>query len=161
WNFNDTSSLYVKFSHGWKGGHFNGGAVTPFDVISSVEPENVDSYETGLRSFWFDNRMMLNLTGFYYDYNNLQVFVLEQTPVGFPIPKLENAKSATVYGVELDFAASPIERMTLTYNFAWVKSLYNDFTVSLPFTFRPPKEGNLPRPQTQVLFNFDYSGNPL
>src|SRR5262249_25162731 len=161
WNFNETSQAYVKFSHGWKGGHFNGGAVTPFDVITAVKPENVDSYELGLRSFWLDNRVMLNLTGFYYDYQNLQVFVLEQTPIGFPIPKLENAQSATIYGAELDLAASPIEGATLTYNFAWVESLYNDLQIRLPFTVRPIREGSLPRPQRQILVEVDYSGNPL
>jgi len=161
WDFSEESQIYLKYSRGWKGGHFNGGAITPFDLITAVEPETVDSYEAGLRSFWFDQRWKLNLTGFYYDYQDLQVFIIEQTPVGFPIPKLVNAKSATVYGVEMEIQALPFEGMELEYNFAWVESRYNDFIVSLPFTIRPPREGNLPRPQFQIRKDFDYSGNPL
>jgi len=161
WDFSEESQIYLKYSRGWKGGHFNGGSVSVFDVITAVEPETVDSYEAGLRSYWFDQRLMLNLTGFYYDYQDLQVFIIEQTPLGFPIPKLVNAKNATVYGVELDLGASPLEGLTLTYNFAWVYSRYNDFMVSLPFTIRPPREGTLPRPIVLIRKDFDYSGNPL
>jgi iron complex outermembrane receptor protein len=162
WNYTESSSLYVKYSRGWKGGHFNGGAVTQFDVITGVDPEIVNSYEAGLRSLWFDDRLMLNTTGFYYDYQDLQVFQLEQTPGGFPIPKLVNANDAVVYGVELDVGASPLPGLNFTYNFAWVESEYVDFSVELPFRIRgerPPGGG--PRPTVRFREEFVYSGNPL
>ncbi len=162
WNFSEASSLYAKFSEGWKGGHFNGGAVTQFDIITSVRPEIVDSYEGGLRSLWFDDRLMLNATGFYYDYQDLQVFQLEQTPNGFPIPKLVNANDAIVYGVELDAGATPLPGLNLTYNFAWVESEYVDFVVMLPERIRPEKPpGGGPRPPVITRKTYDYSGNPL
>jgi iron complex outermembrane receptor protein len=162
WNYNEDGDLYAKYSRGWKGGHFNGGAVSSFDVVSSVEPEIVDSYEVGLRSYWFDRRLMLNTTAFYYDYQDLQVFTLEQTPLGFPIPKLVNANDATVYGVEVDIGATPIDRLTLTYNFSWVESEYKQFTVNLPFLIRPEdRPGSVPRPPFPVFKVIDYSGNPL
>ena len=94
WNYSEDSNLYIKYSRGWKGGHFNGGAVSIFDIITGVDPEIVDSYEAGLRSHWFDDRLTLNLTGFYYDYLDLQVFIVEQTALGYPIPKLVNASDA-------------------------------------------------------------------
>jgi iron complex outermembrane receptor protein len=162
WNFQEVSSLYAKYSRGWKGGHFNGGAITQFDVVSGVDPEIVDSYEGGLRSFWFDDRLMLNLTGFYYDYQDLQVFQLEQTDGGFPIAKLVNANDAIVYGIELDLGASPLAGLNLTYNFAWVESEYVDFKVTLPDKFRPDRQaGQVQRPPTIVRKTYDYSGNPL
>ncbi len=106
WNYSDDSNLYIKYSRGWKGGHFNGGAVSVFDIVTGVDPEVVDSYEVGLRSHWFDDRLTLNLTGFYYDYLDLQVFIIEQTPLGFPIPKLANASDA----MGLRRRAGPAER---------------------------------------------------
>ena len=162
WNFNEEGDLYLKYTRGWKGGHFNGGAVSTFDVITGVDPETVDSYEVGLRSYWFDHRLMLNLTGFYYDYKDLQVFTVVQTPLNFPIPKLVNANDATVYGVEVDFGATPIEHLDLTYNFSWVWSEYKEFSVLLPFLLRPEsRPGTQPRPPFTVFKEFDYSGNPL
>ncbi len=93
------SNVYIKYSRGWKGGHFNGGATTRFDVITGVDPEIVDSYELGLRSHWFDGRLMTNVTGFFYDYKDLQVFKLEQDPSGrFHAPSWSTPRTRTVYG---------------------------------------------------------------
>jgi iron complex outermembrane receptor protein len=105
---------------------------------------------------------MTNVTGFYYDYQDLQVFKIEQTPQqGFPIPKLVNAQSATIFGIELDLLASPIEGMQITFNFAWVDSEYDEFVTVLPFFFAQerPNGGNFP-PQI-IHVPFDYSGNTL
>jgi iron complex outermembrane receptor protein len=161
WNFREDANVYLKYTHGWKGGHFNGGATSEFDVVTGVDPETIDSYEVGLRSYWFDGRLMLNATGFYYDYSDLQVFIVEQTPAGFPIPKLVNAADTLVYGVELDLGAEPLPGLEFTYNFSWVKSEYKDFVVSLPFFFRQERVGPGGRPTNIVRFDFDYSGNPL
>ena len=156
WNYSDASNLYLKYDRGWKGGHFNGGATSIFDIITAVDPEIVDSYEVGLRSFWFDDRFMFNLTGFYYDYQDLQVFVVEQTPLGYPIPKLTNASDALVYGVELDLQTEPIDGLYLTLNAAWVESEYQEFVV----TFSDRVE--LPSPPTIIIERtFDYTGNTL
>jgi iron complex outermembrane receptor protein len=163
WNFNEESSLYVKYSRGWKGGHFNGGATSIFDIITGVEPETVDSYEGGLRSYWFDGRLMLNATGFYYDYQNLQVFIIQQTPLGYPIPKLVNASDAVVYGVEVDLGAQPLPGLNLTYNFAWVESEYLDFVVSFIEVDRPPKPCRAcpPPPPVLITRRYNYTANPL
>ena len=162
WLFREESNVYIKYSRGWKGGHFNGGAVAPFEVITSVDPETVDSYEFGLRSVWLDDRISINSTAFYYDYQDLQVFQLEQTPSGFPISKLENASDAVVYGIELDMIANPVPDLTLTFNAAWVESEYTEFIVALPFQIREDRQGGGPRPPAiKFLREFDYSGNPL
>jgi iron complex outermembrane receptor protein len=164
WFYDDQeNNVYFAYHRGWKGGHFNGGATSRFDIITGVDPEVVDSYELGLRAHWFDGRLMTNLTGFYYDYQDLQVFKLEQEPQdGFPIAKLVNAQSATVYGVELDLGAQPIDGMNITFNFAWVNSEYDEFVTDLPFKFaqeRPNGRGNFPA--ITIYKTFDYSGNTL
>ncbi len=161
WNFLEDADFYLKYSRGWKGGHFNGGAFSAFDIVTGVDPEKLDSYEAGLRSYWFDRRLMLNVTGFYYGYEDLQVFILEQTPAGFPITKLVNAADTLIYGVEVDLGAEPLPGLTFTYNFAWVDSEYRDFVISLPFEFGQERLPGGPRDPVQVRFNFDYSGNPM
>jgi len=150
------------FSLTWN--YFNGGAVSQFDIITGVEPEVVDSYEAGLRSSWFDNRLDLNLTGFYYDYLNLQVFIIEQTELGFPIPKLANASDAWVYGVELDMNAEPIDGLRITLNAAWVESEYKEFVVSFSERIVFPRQRGRPPPDPPFIIiprKFDYSGNTL
>jgi len=163
WDYSEESNVYLKFSRGWKGGHFNGGATSVFDIITGVDPETINAYEGGLRSYWFDRRLMFNVTGFYYDYQDLQVFVIQQTPLGYPISKLVNAADSVVYGVELDLGAEPLPGLNLTYNFAWVYSEYLDFTVGYTETFRPPRPcRTCPRPDPVLIpRTYDYTGNPL
>jgi iron complex outermembrane receptor protein len=164
WYYDDQeNNVYLAYHRGWKGGHFNGGATSRFDIITGVDPEVVDSYEIGLRANWFDARLMTNITGFYYDYKDLQVFKLEQEPQdGFPIAKLINAQHATIYGIEVDLLAQPIDGMNITFNAAWVESEYNEFLTTIPFFFsqeRPNGRGNTP--PIEIRLPFDYSGNTL
>jgi len=165
WNFTEASSLYMKYSRGWKGGHFNGGATSIFDIVTGVDPETVDSYEAGLRSYWFDDRLKLNISGFYYDYRDLQVFIISATKLGYPIPKLVNATDALIYGVELDLQAEPITGLHVTFNAAWVESEYEQFVITIPDLIRVPKDcRTCPPPDPiniTVLRKFDYSGNEL
>ena len=156
WYYDENeNNVYVKYSRGWKGGHFNGGAVSRVDIITGVRPEIVDSYEAGLRAHWFDGRLMTNVTGFFYDYQDLQVFKLEQDPKqSFTITKLVNAQSATVYGVELDLAAQPIEGMNITFNAAWVESIYDEFTILVPILFQPTETRRNTRSEAQKDFCF-------
>jgi iron complex outermembrane receptor protein len=112
-----------------------------------------------------ENRLNVNLTGFYYDYLDLQVFILEQTELGYPIPKLANASDATVYGVELDLFSEPIDGLRITLNAAWVESEYKDFVVTYSDKIRfsrPPRPAPPPDPKFIIVpREFDYSGNPL
>jgi len=165
WNYSEDSNLYIKYARGWKGGHFNGGATSIFDIITGVDPEIVDSYEAGLRSIWFEERLNFNLTGFYYDYQDLQVFIIEQTPLGYPIPKLVNASDATVYGIELDLTSEPIPGLYLTFNAAWVESEYEEFVVGLSQKIQRPRPcPRCPPPDPKFVWifrKFDYTGNTL
>ena len=161
WMFQGDNNVYIKYSRGWKGGHFNGGATGPYDVVTAVNPEIVDSYELGLRTNWLDERLSINTQGFYYDYQDLQVFQLEQTPLGFPVSKLVNASSATVYGIEVDLLASPIPDMSVTFNAAWVESDYTEFIVNLPFELKQERRPGPRPPPVRYTRQFDYSGNPL
>jgi iron complex outermembrane receptor protein len=162
YHFSDDTTVYAKYSRGWKGGHFNGGATTASStedatekILEPVDPESVDSWEMGLRSFWFDRRLMLNLTGFYYQYKDLQVFNLENQQGTQPVQLLINANDAEVYGIELDLHARPLPGLDIRAQGSWLESEYLDFTRTF---FR--RTGN--PPNVQVLpFTADFTGNRL
>jgi iron complex outermembrane receptor protein len=103
---------------------------------------------------------MLNVSGFYYDYQDLQVFIIEKTKF-YPITKLVNAESSTIYGVEVDVGAEPVPGLKLNYNFAWVESEYDDFSVAFTefFKFKPCRTC----PAVEIPFprEYVYTGNPL
>ena len=94
---------------------------------------------------------------------DLQVFIIEQTELGYPIPKLANASDAIVYGVELDLTSEPIDGLRLTLNAAWVESEYEEFVVTftdLVAQARPCNRCPMP-PPIPVARYFDYSANTL
>jgi iron complex outermembrane receptor protein len=151
-------SVYLKYSRGWKPGHFNGGAVFSGNIIEPVKPETVDSYEVGLQSSWFDARLTVDLTAFYYDYRDLQVFQLEQDSRGFPLFQLVNAQEATIYGTELDLHASPIEGLDLRFHMSFLESEYGEFGQNISVLGPRPAPG---LPPLIIEKTIDYSGNRL
>jgi iron complex outermembrane receptor protein len=159
WRPTEDVTIYGKYSRGWKGGGFNGGALDPISLADPFQPESVDSFEVGLKSFWFDRRLMLNLTGFYYDYDDLQVFNLERARGGVPVQQLINANDAEVFGVELDLHSRPLDglidldALDVRFNFGWLESRYKDFVDTF--------QKNVGRPSRLVELLIDYSGNRL
>ncbi|MFP6639563.1 MAG: TonB-dependent receptor, partial [Myxococcota bacterium] len=160
WQVLPDAEVAIKYNRGWKGGHFNGGAFDSFALVTPVRPEIVNSFELNGRSRWWDGRLILNGAFFLYDYQDLQVFQLEQTPRGFTIDQLINAKDARVYGVEVDLQAEPLDGLNIEFHWAWLHSYYLEFENELFFDYQV---GGPQPPPVRIRFShdFDYSGNPL
>jgi iron complex outermembrane receptor protein len=146
----DWFSLYVKYSRGWKPGHFNGGAILSRTLITPVDPESVDNVEVGFRSDWFDGRLGLDAGFFYAEYTDQQIFQVRVGESGGPpLPQLINAEAARILGMEADLTASPIEGLDIQLSMAFLDTEYEEFVntfferIQLPpgadprFVFRP------------------------
>ena len=82
--------IYGKVSTGFKGGGF--------DSVGDYKPETNTAYEVGLKKNFGDSgQHVFNLTGFYYDYKDLQVSVLLDTALG---GQTFNAGKAKIWGIE-------------------------------------------------------------
>jgi outer membrane receptor protein involved in Fe transport len=170
YRFNEDVSAYWKYSRGWKGGHFNASAlVEEVDAgLQPVEPETIDAFEVGLRGRFLDGRLGLGVAGFYYEYTNYQVFVVEDDLGAPPTYKIINANDAEVYGAELDFRAEPLagwvpnafDGLVLTGRLGWLETQFLDFTDEVyrqqTFITENGTQGSRALP---VLV--DYSGNQL
>jgi iron complex outermembrane receptor protein len=146
--------IYVKYSRGWKPGHFNGGTLFSSQLIDPVDLETVDSFEAGIRTEWFDGVVSLDVTGFTYAYRNLQVFLVKQDSRGFTVAQLENSERANVNGVELELHTMPVEGLQVSFAGAWLDSAYTEFGTT--YDRRVP--GN---PPTVEQVDVDFSGNRL
>lgn len=80
WDLKDalggSSNLYAFYSRGYKSGGLNSPCSAEPGVICGAptfRPEFINSYEIGLKNQFLDNRLTLNLTGFYYDYKDYQI----------------------------------------------------------------------------------------
>jgi iron complex outermembrane recepter protein len=121
WTPADNLMLYVSATRGFKSGGYNfssnDASTAPF------APEKVWSYEVGVKSSWFDHRLRANLTGFYYDYTNLQV----QEIIGPAEESITNAATATNKGIELEVAARPVSGLDLIVNMATLDATYSKY----------------------------------
>jgi outer membrane receptor protein involved in Fe transport len=95
--FGDDHLLYTKIDRGAKSGGFRAGQVGEY------KPERIWAYVTGTKSQFFDQRLTVNLEGFFYNYQDLQIVVIDGATL-----RTENT-DARMYGWDLEASASPIE----------------------------------------------------
>ena len=73
WRPTNDTLVYGSYSRGYKGGGFNPGNLTGTGFNSAFAPEFINAIEVGTKNTLFDRKLMLNLTGFYYDYKGYQI----------------------------------------------------------------------------------------
>jgi iron complex outermembrane receptor protein len=120
---------YVTYSVGGRGGGPNPVANLPAGAPTTVKPENLDNYEVGLKSAFFDQRLQVNLAAFVmFDRNYITNETSNVGPV--PITFLGNAKMAESRGIELDLRAQPVDGLTTFASFTYDDTFFQSFTNS-------------------------------
>ena len=88
-----------------------------------ADPERLRAYEAGLKMSFFDRRLIVNPTAFYYIYKDRQSGLLFISPItGFPTGSLANIPLAHVKGAEVEVVARPTPQLTLNGTFAYLDS---------------------------------------
>jgi len=125
---NDNTLLYASASRGFKSGGFN----TFADVSQPVnlfDPEFVWNYEAGLKAALFERSLRMGVTAFYSDYTNLQQTLFRINPqTNVRYPRVENAASASISGVELDLEAIPVRGLRLRASATWLDAQFGHLT---------------------------------
>lgn len=117
--------VYGSVATGFKSGGFNTLNFGP-EVDTSYDEEEVTNYEIGMKGQFLDDSLQLNLSGFYYEYDNLQELRL----VGQPIPSYNLRNSdAEGYGAEIEAMWVPNEHWRIGGNYSWLETEYTDFTL--------------------------------
>lgn len=151
WIVAEDALVYASLATGFKSGGYTGSASTAERATTPFDSEKATNLEIGMKSQWWDNRLRLNVSVFYTDYEDLQVtrFFL---PAGGTFGEFitENAATATIDGVEIEFTILPLEHLELGGSFAYLSTEFNDFN---PTTANDDGAGNPTIP--------DYSGNKL
>lgn len=112
--------VYASWGRGHKSGGFNDSRVDQ----PTFDAETADSYEAGVKTAWLDERLVLNLVGFYIDYRDLQVRGVQGTT-----PLFRNAEQAVSKGVEAEVVARPLPNWTLSGSLAYNDAAYEDFVI--------------------------------
>jgi iron complex outermembrane receptor protein len=143
---NDLVMLYGSYSRGFRSGGFNGRASTPVAANTPYDPESVDAYELGAKTQWFDNRLLLNVAVFETKYDNKQEEVVRPTPPGSINAQetiVDNAASATIKGVEVDFDARPVRNLSISGTLGVLDASYDEYRGLDPVTLAPLDLSNL------------------
>jgi len=127
-DFTDTLTSYASYSEGFKSGGFDmrGDAIFTPDTVNGYEPENVKSYEIGLKGTAWDGRVSYNLAAFYSDYTDQQITRQEPTTTGVA-SFVDNAGSSTIKGVELEGAFAVTDSISLTYGIGWTDAKFDEY----------------------------------
>ena len=125
WSPTDDRMLFASYTQGFKSGGFGSfwlrdAAGNPpeygqSDIVQAdgflpgtFEPETVDSYEIGYKDSWFDGNANIDLTAFYYEYEDLQILYFDG---GASI--VDNVGQAESWGMEGSITASLSDNFTL------------------------------------------------
>ena len=148
YDVSDNTMWYGTISTGYKSGGFNDGCLAGaqgFGLTCGTglftakpasqlfyKPENLTAYETGVKSKFFDNRVQVNATVFYYDYKNMQLSGAATDSQNNITLVTTNATTASVYGFELEGQALLSDVDHITYAASLLDAQYGDYTAYLP-----------------------------
>jgi iron complex outermembrane receptor protein len=115
----DSVMVYGSYSRGFKSGGFN---LPAFGAVDEVDPEMLDAFEFGWKSQFAGLRF--NGAVFYYDYQDLQQQITDQSTGG---TRAVNAANAEVYGMEADLTWAPRQQLELGAGIGYTHSEYEDY----------------------------------
>jgi len=111
-------STYAKVATGFLAGK---GGFTPGVGEFTQKPESLTSYELGLKSYWLDHRVRLNLAAYVSKYKDKQVAIgsPSSTPGLFRFVPTNIGRS-TIKGVEVELLSQLMDDVTLGLNYSYL-----------------------------------------
>ncbi|MCY4283406.1 MAG: TonB-dependent receptor [Gammaproteobacteria bacterium] len=122
---NDDWLVYASVGTGYKSGGINVGFASP-EEFNIYDEETLLAVEGGFKSTWWDGRARLNVSAFYYNYEDLQVFDQTQGPFG-AILIIGNAPQADYYGAEVEFLVNPAQRLEVLFGLSHLDTEFGAF----------------------------------
>lgn len=135
---------YVTLSHGEKSGGVNmsvSSAPTQGAQSLVVGPERANNAEIGIKSEFFERRLMVNANLFWTQVSGYQATSLLATPTGV-VSVLSNAADVRSRGAELDLRAMPVRNLILGLNASYTDATYTSYN-NAPC----PSEVSIPNPR--------------
>jgi iron complex outermembrane receptor protein len=127
YRWTDNLFTYATAAHGYNAGGFNqqlGSQPANGRFPSFYNPEKLWSYEAGIKAEFFDRRAVINLSGFYQKYTDIQSGV--NVLVGLVSTRqVQSAASAHEAGFEGEFILRPVRDMTLRGNVSYLSQAYD------------------------------------
>lgn len=142
YGIDDLTFVYSSVSRGFHGGGFNSGANRRFP---SYDPEYTWNYETGIKTRLFGDRLHLNTSFFFIDWEQQQLLVVGD--LSSPLQTVTNAGRSTSKGVELEIAFIPFRGVSVDFAAGLLEATLDEYRFDTQISGRDTL--------------YDYSGNSL
>jgi iron complex outermembrane receptor protein len=143
WKFEPGQNAYFSYAEGFKGGFFdprmdlggNPNSATSRVKREGVKPEEVTTYELGVKSSFNGGRFQMNTDVFYTDYKNVQIpgsiptFDAAGNVTGFA-GNVTNAGKAKITGFEWEGIWRVTPEFSLTGMFGYIDAKYKEWLVA-------------------------------
>lgn len=136
---------YFTYTRGFKSGAYNDqiGSFAPFGnnldafraAASPTNPEKADSFELGVKTQAFDDRLRFNLTGFFVTYKDVQKQIVVPITVNgqpFQVTRFFNAAKMEVKGIEAEATVLPADGLTIRGVLGYQDGKYKEYTTPIP-----------------------------
>lgn len=123
-------NVYASYSTGFKSGGFQ---YVPFNLGAAntvFAPEDIKTYEVGLKSEWLDRKLRLNVAAFKYDYKNLQVARIVDTPNG-PQSLTTNAAASDIKGLDVEMLMRPSDNFDVSVTYGYLDAKYKNYFTTI------------------------------
>lgn len=140
YHINNDVMAYVQFAEGFKAGEFAPRA----DTLQGAEPsddETSQSFEVGMKSTWFDERLRLNVAAFWSEFDNLQTSIFVPNGSGGDESVLVNAGKSESKGLEVELKALIADNFVVNTSIGLLDAVNKEFCVDLDGASPAPLSG--------------------
>ncbi|QDP00563.1 TonB-dependent receptor [Thalassotalea sp. PS06] len=121
---NDDMMFFASFAQGFKSGTFNPRATF---AEPAADPEDVDSYEIGMKAEWFENSLRTNITAFSLDHKDRQYVSALPVESGVDLNQiLANVGSSESQGIEAEISYQVMEDLRFDVAFGYIDTEFNE-----------------------------------
>ena len=128
-DINKDIMAYLTFAKGFLSGGYDFFMGNNADDLY-FKPEHTTCYEAGLKTAFFDNRLIINAAVFYIDIEDKQVL---EWPLGAGVKEVDitNAAEASSKGFELELKARPLTGLDLFAGFGYTEAKFDEWITTL------------------------------
>lgn len=121
YKLNDDILVFASYAQGYKAGGFNS-----VEILSRFDNEDVRNYEAGIKSTFPDLNLLVNLSAFYYQYDDRQAIRLE-TPTGSSVPQyVVTTSDEEAFGLDFQTNWAPSDAVSLFANAQYIDATFGD-----------------------------------
>ncbi len=133
YEINDDSMVYLSYAEGFKSGGFFGVNQNIADFErDQYDPEFAETWELGYKSQHLDDRLRLNVTAFWNDFEDKQESVVEIDNTTNTVATIfRNAASVEYKGIELETQYVFNENLRGFFNYGYLDAEYDEFVTDL------------------------------